>query len=521
MGDTVKMHCRFSNNLPIVTFNHHPDTIASAVYSDNQQNSAGWGKLTIKTNEGFPEVQQATCAGALEGRLTATEIANIYYNFYTEVFGGLSPPGIPEGVISYFKTQIKFAKDIASSDPTIQRLLAQVENIQRFAQQQDKDVPDFLHFYIFLSAGDLYEIMPAFSEHRMQFSPAELPGVFHECSSIIKVLENDIYFGQNTWRSYSLMAPRVYKFYDFAYNRQYPGGPQQFSSTPGYPFSKDDFYVLGSGLVVMETTNGVYNETILKNISPESLLFWQRVVKANTEARYPEDWVKLFVENNSGTYNNQWMVFDVRGSAFQVHNNMPIPPGSFWIVEQAADKTLAQDMTNVLNSKTYWASYNIPFSPEIYKYMGYEEKAKKDPEGFSYTDCPRAKIFRRDHHTIKSMEDMKRIMRYNEFQTDPLSKNSSYNAIASRGDLSTEKKRGFGAIDAKFTNSYMAEDMMSWAAMGPTWDDQEPFSWSQDADIAKQPHHGHPNEFQYEWHRSEDTRLNSSHIPLSRMPSSA
>ena len=30
---------------------------------------------------------------------------------------------------------------------------------ERFAQQQDKDVPDFLHFYIFLSAGDLYEIM--------------------------------------------------------------------------------------------------------------------------------------------------------------------------------------------------------------------------------------------------------------------------------------------------------------------------------------------------------------------------
>ena len=103
----------------------------------------------------------------------------------------------------------------------------------------------------------------------------------------------------------------------------------------------------------METTNGVYNRSLYEAITPSSALMWQRVQArggggdacmcdvlhlhaqapthsvpgflftsplplplaaqvANLGAESGEEWVRLFEQHNSGTYNNQWMVLDVK-----------------------------------------------------------------------------------------------------------------------------------------------------------------------------------------------------------------
>jgi hypothetical protein len=84
------------------------------------------------------------------------------------------------------------------------------------------------------------------------------------CSALVKVLDDgsDIYTSHVTWNSYESMI-RVLKKYSFELHATatedspiIPGHSMSFSSYPGLLYSGDDFSVISSGLVSMETTIG-------------------------------------------------------------------------------------------------------------------------------------------------------------------------------------------------------------------------------------------------------------------------
>merc|ERR1712070_621362 len=101
-------------------------------------------------------------------------------------------------------------------------------------------------------------------------------------------------------------------------------------------------------------------------------------------------------------------------------------------------------------------------------------------DAYSYVNCPRAKIFRRDAPAaLGSLAELQRILAYNNFEHDPLSLHDSSNAIAARGDLNKSNPSYFGAVDVKVTEFLPGS---SWqgavtARCGPTSDQQPPFSW--------------------------------------------
>lgn len=70
----------------------------------------------------------------------------------------------------------------------------------------------------------------------------------------------------------------------------------------GFLESLDDFYLLGSGLVLLQTTNSVYNKTLMKQVVPQSLLAWQRVRVANMMASGGKQWAEVFSKYNSGKW---------------------------------------------------------------------------------------------------------------------------------------------------------------------------------------------------------------------------
>jgi hypothetical protein len=95
-----------------------------------------------------------------------------------------------------------------------------------------------------------------------------------------------------------------------------------------------DFYLSASGLVVLETTNHIFNPAVYGNgaLSYRSLLSWQRVRAALMSASTGQEWVRTF---RGGTYNNQYMVINM--NAFTPRQ--PLAPGLLWIAEQVKGAT--------------------------------------------------------------------------------------------------------------------------------------------------------------------------------------
>lgn len=103
-----------------------------------------------------------------------------------------------------------------------------------------------------------------------------------------------------------------------------------FSSYYGTIVSTDDFYMMSdSDLLMLETTNGIYNYSLYDLITPQSLYAWQRVRMANHVANSGKQWYEVFKKYNSGTYNNQYMIVDYK--LFEPHN--ALKNNTLWIIE--------------------------------------------------------------------------------------------------------------------------------------------------------------------------------------------
>ena len=70
---------------------------------------------------------------------------------------------------------------------------------------------------------------------------------------------------------------------------------------PGILVSIDDYYVLKSKLVVMETSIGNSNTDLWKFVTTQTLFYWIRSLVANRLALSGPEWAKLFTMYNSGT----------------------------------------------------------------------------------------------------------------------------------------------------------------------------------------------------------------------------
>lgn len=151
-----------------------------------------------------------------------------------------------------------------------------------------------------------------------------------------------------------------------------------------------------------------------------------------------------------------------------------------------------------------WQSYNIPYYPLIYNLSGYPALYKKYGNEWSHDKCARAQIFSRDKHQVVDLATLKKQMRYNKWQTDPLSLKDSCRGISARCDLNPpwaenplNAYSAFGGTDSKATTAALVGQRISHAVSGPTWDSQAVFHWSDE--WAHVNHYGHPEVFAFDW----------------------
>ena len=317
------------------------------------------------------------------------------------------------------------------------------------------------------------------------------------CSVLVKVTPNfnNLLLAHTTWEDFVEML-RTYKVYDL----DFYGTRLSFSSYPAVITSIDDFYITSNKLAVTETTNGIFTPALFQKIVPQSLLSWTRAMQSNVAAKSCGEWMTIFGRYNSGTYNNQWICADY--NLFTPGKSLL--PGTLWIGEQIPGTWMTKDVTTTL-SYGYWPSYNVPFFPEIYNASGFSNQPAIFGDFFSYSLCPRAKIFRRDQNTVVDVPSMQKMIRYNNWEHDPFSEGNPCNQISSRCDLvkgnpanPDVQQSAFGSVDGKVVDYMAMQKGIAYAQAGPTWDQQPAFTWNNPL-WQSQPHGGQPDTFKFDW----------------------
>jgi len=255
----------------------------------------------------------------------------------------------------------------------------------------------------------------------------------------------------------------------------------------------------------METTNAVFNLTLYDVIKPETVMSWIRVIVSNRMASSGSEWVNLMANYNSGTYNNQWMVVDFK---LWQQGMTQLAPNTLWIGSQMPGYFESADVTNVINSQGYWPSYNVPYFPKIFEISGYAYMEKIHGNFFSYEECPRAMIFRKKQAEANTLSELQTLMRYNDWEHDPLSLGCPLNQIASRLDLAPSNSTAifcspaaFGAINGKITSASQVPQLQASIIGGPTHDTQPVFAWTSQVSeqFATTFHYGQPQSFDFDW----------------------
>uniref|UniRef100_A0A672FB74 Phospholipase B-like n=1 Tax=Salarias fasciatus TaxID=181472 RepID=A0A672FB74_SALFA len=472
-----------------------------------------WTFLEITTSSLYNDSFQAYAAGAVEAAITSQLI---YKHWMNTLMGYCGPftfqTGYCEQLKAFISTNMKWVQEQIEKQPNspywyqVRLALLQLKgledsyNDELFFPTGSFSLNPF-GFLLFQLGGDLEDLESALNK-----SSQTRPLGSGSCSALIKLLPNnkELFVSHDTWNGYQSML-RIMKKYMFAFKAS-PSGTQAFSSYPGSIFSGDDFYILSSGLVTLETTIGNSNPDLWKFVQPTgSVMEWLRNIVANRLAVTGRDWAEIFSKYNSGTYNNQWMIVDYK---YFSPGKTDIKEKLFVVLEQIPGTVVYTDKTEELMAKGYWASYNIPYYEDIFIASGCGELVEKFGPWFSLDQNPRARIFRRNHTDVTDVDSMIRLMRYNNFLEDPFSRcegcyppANGENAISARSDLNPAngtypfgalKQRPHGGTDMKMTSFEMFRDYGMLAVNGPTWDQVPPFQWST-SPYRDLMHMGHPD----------------------------
>ena len=432
----ARIYYSVDNQWTILTenFDETKPFVAKGFYNDIFDTN-GWDKLAITTNSQFNDDLQAEAAGRLEGYLSKDRILMHYHNVAS--FTG----DLTDNEKEFFQKQFDFIKSSYEKTPENPHIynahlvyLQFKGMVDEYNKQQVDEANKIseIEFNIMTAFGDMIEIHEKFKTNSKAFDEMnyeelkEFTFLHSHCSAIFKAKEDltNVFMAHNSWYYYSMMN-RIFKEYNLNFNHySVKAKSVLFSSYSASLSSNDDFYVTSNDLNVIETTNMFFNKTFYQLVEPESLLTWQRVIIANRMSVTAKEWSSHFGAYNSGTYNNMYMVLDMKNILIE---EQTILNETLFTVEQIPKLIKTNDVTNQLKYG-YWPSYNTPYDKEIIELSNITGKISEIPDMkyiVDYDICTRATIMRRDQSKIKDIESLKTFIKYNNFTKDKLALNDS------------------------------------------------------------------------------------------------
>lgn len=543
------------------------DAVAWGSFSD-AINKTGWAVLDVHSSPKADGGHQSYAAGFLEGALTHARITQHLTNMWGVDFKGYATGTVPEEVRSFVSENMAWmVQNVVTNSAdsywqTIGFLLAQLRGMadgyetarERRGGEPPLTVEEML--MLVMVDTDMDDLVTALvnkghfiNEHFLHRRHKRRHRIFDpfpdlltnqerrhhgHCSAVVQCGPgmSDLWVTHATWDEYRAML-RMVKYMDMPL----PGVAARrmsFSANPGSLYSADDFYVIDTGLNVLETTIDNYNISLWTHVKPATLMTWARAMVSNRLATTGEEWTEYQVRHNSGTCNNQWMVVDYK----LFEPGKPLQDGLLWISETMPGYSQRGDVTQVLRQQGSWPSYNIPYFKDVWTIGGYgamqaKAHSAEARNAFSFLESPRARMFARARKDGlgTSLSSLMSLIRYNHLG-DPLAIGDACNGISARCDLNPfqhESYDCFGAIDAKIAEWRPSSDDLSFSAVSaPTRSHGAPaFSWSSvdtTVDGCKPHEHvGHPDTFDFGWHvfparwpslASETLLLSSETLPM-------
>ncbi|CEM09029.1 unnamed protein product [Vitrella brassicaformis CCMP3155] len=337
------------------------------------------------------------------------------------------------------------------------------------------------------------------------------------CSAMVKVTDDgsDVLIGHTTWSDYSTMT-RIWKRYELnlgALPKSQLAAPRiSFSSYAGFIGSGDSFYVLSSGLLLMDTTLPLIDKAMHTRVADEEaapIPLFLHVVACGRTATTGTHLTSCVARQNTGYGSSQWMAMDYG----RFRQSGGLTDNAFFLLEQSPGLTHFGDITHVLSSKGHFLSTNRPYYDDVAKGMGYIEAQQEHGNIFSYDHNPRAVLLAHHSADMSELHELRQLMTRNRSPLDNresgLPEDPSI-AIAARFDLSKIDPIPNGAIDAKVVNKCLFAAMMPQGTSGPPHIPLPAFKWrgaigasSGNASEIERwpgwPHRGLPNEWAFHW----------------------
>ena len=363
----VKASCKIVDGKVQITQGEDRQATAWASWEDSIS-EVGWYKFHVETNENSLSEDQFRCAGALDGYLGQERI---YQRFmlYKDQMGLEREKPFQEKWENWMTSNLEYTRTQAEQDDSSWRSIklilnhfdGLVEGYQMIApESQQLRMMDILFIQ---SVGDVYDL-------ETYWEPNYYNELHHlECSGLIAMTEGygELFFGQAAWSSFQKMH-QVLKEYNIK-AKEHKNKRVVVSTRMGAIASSDDFWINDGGLMILETTNNNFNTSLYQRITEKSVLTWIRTLHAAWTSTGAKEWTEEFIRENSGTYNNQYVVVDAKKF---VPGQKP-EKDLIWVIEQLPGMYRSADATELLAERRWFPSINTPWFEDIYNIAGYPE----------------------------------------------------------------------------------------------------------------------------------------------------
>jgi hypothetical protein len=463
---------------------------------DDQIPTTGWSKLVVETSEtsDWSNDAKVYSAGFVEGLMTSVRISEQYSNTY-RLFD--------ERQLSVLKTVFHKELDNLRQKTNLVSHVLTVEPPDAYWKQaryvlvqlwgicdgynhiarQTKVATLSLEDMLLLNAGaEIPVLLNAFA-FKIGGAPTEV-NLQRRGSALVRLAHgnSDIFVGHTTWEDYSKMI-RIFKYYKFSLSgAETIATSVAFSSYPGAVSSTDDFYLMDSGISVMETSLEIINPTAynaMRDLSQERIPCFVHVMAVNRLATSAEHWVHLVRNEGPAIYAAQWMVVDY--NRFKAGSE--VPDETFYVAEVLPGLHHSEDLSAVLRSKGYWPSTNRPYFVDVRAATGHAAEQLRlvaDPikaNAFSWEANSRALMLEKGALVIQDLSQMGLLMNQNTFPQTGSVAGGPGNEVSARMELETIGARPRGGIDAKVAGRCSLNSLTLQVISGPSHANQAPFSW--------------------------------------------